>query len=191
MPATPMTTWLASWATNIAPERYTCVMHCFSSGAGPWRKPRLILGFYLSMSGIAAFPKSSELREIFATRPLSTAFWWKLTAPYLAPPPNRGKRNEPCVRRRHRRRRCRGVRVGLRRLRRSRPKRNFEATVLKGGTQWPRADLHHPGLRVVRRCTSHWRALGRLRSRRIPKNTRRRCSMLVERLESEGHHHAY
>ena len=41
---------------------YPCVMHCFSSGAGLARAA-LDLGFYLSMSGIAAFPKSKELRD--------------------------------------------------------------------------------------------------------------------------------
>ncbi len=47
---------------------YGCVMHCFSSGA-PWPGVALDLGFYLSMSGIVAFPKSTELREIFSCRP--------------------------------------------------------------------------------------------------------------------------
>ena len=44
---------------------YGCVMHCFSSGAG-LAQAALDLGFYLSMSGIAAFPRSGELRDIFA-----------------------------------------------------------------------------------------------------------------------------
>ena len=72
---------------------YTCVMHCFSSGAGLARAA-LDLGFYLSMSGIAAFPRSSELRDIFAAAPLDRILV-ETDSPYLAPPPHRGRRNEP------------------------------------------------------------------------------------------------
>jgi len=72
---------------------YTCVMHCFSSGAGLARAA-LDLGFYLSMSGIAAFPKSAALREIFAAAPVDRILV-ETDAPYLAPPPHRGRRNEP------------------------------------------------------------------------------------------------
>lgn len=72
---------------------FTCVMHCFSSGP-PLAEAALDLGFYLSMSGIAAFPKSTVLREIFATAPVDRVLV-ETDAPYLAPPPNRGKRNEP------------------------------------------------------------------------------------------------
>ena len=72
---------------------YACVMHCFSSSAG-LAKAALDLGFYLSMSGIAAFPKSAELREIFAAAPVDRILV-ETDAPYLAPPPYRGKRNEP------------------------------------------------------------------------------------------------
>jgi TatD DNase family protein len=68
---------------------YSCVMHCFSSSA-ELGKAALELGFYLSMSGITAFPKSQELRDIFSEVPLD-----ETDAPYLAPPPKRGKRNEP------------------------------------------------------------------------------------------------
>ncbi len=72
---------------------YTCVMHCFSSSAALARAA-LDLGFYLSMSGIAAFPKSQELRDIFGTAPIDRILV-ETDAPYLAPPPHRGKRNEP------------------------------------------------------------------------------------------------
>ena len=72
---------------------FDCVMHCFSSGAG-LAKAALDLGFYLSMSGIAAFPKSQELRDIFAAAPLDRVLV-ETDSPYLAPPPYRGKRNEP------------------------------------------------------------------------------------------------
>lgn len=72
---------------------YTCVMHCFSSSAA-LAKAALDLGFYLSMSGIAAFPKSQELRDIFASAPVDRILV-ETDSPYLAPPPHRGKRNEP------------------------------------------------------------------------------------------------
>jgi TatD DNase family protein len=72
---------------------YSCVMHCFSSSAALARAA-LDLGFYLSMSGIAAFPKSQELRDIFASAPVERILL-ETDAPYLAPPPYRGSRNEP------------------------------------------------------------------------------------------------
>lgn len=72
---------------------YTCVMHCFSSGRD-LAMAALDLGFYLSMSGIAAFPRSQELREIFADAPVDRILV-ETDSPYLAPPPHRGKRNEP------------------------------------------------------------------------------------------------
>jgi TatD DNase family protein len=68
-------------------------MHCFSSGAGLARAA-LDLGFYLSASGITAFPKSQDLRDIFNEAPLDRLLV-ETDAPYLAPPPFRGKRNEP------------------------------------------------------------------------------------------------
>ena len=46
------------------------------------------------MSGIAAFPKSKELREIFSLVPVERILV-ETDSPYLAPPPYRGKRNEP------------------------------------------------------------------------------------------------
>lgn len=72
---------------------FTCVMHCFSSGRA-LAEAALDLGFYLSVSGIAAFPKSQDLRDIFAAAPVDRILV-ETDAPYLAPPPNRGKRNEP------------------------------------------------------------------------------------------------
>lgn len=72
---------------------YSCVMHCFTSGP-ELARAALDLGFYLSMSGIAAFPRSTELRDIFAAAPHDRILV-ETDAPYLAPPPYRGKRNEP------------------------------------------------------------------------------------------------
>ncbi len=72
---------------------FGCVMHCFSSSA-ELAEVALGLGFYLSASGIAAFPKATELRAIFAAAPVERILV-ETDAPYLAPPPYRGKRNEP------------------------------------------------------------------------------------------------
>ncbi len=68
-------------------------MHCFSSGED-LAQAALDLGFYLSMSGIAAFPKAGDLRAIFAHAPVDRILV-ETDAPYLAPPPHRGRRNEP------------------------------------------------------------------------------------------------
>ena len=72
---------------------YPCVMHCFSSGSA-LAQAALEMGFYLSMSGIATFPKSGELRAIFAAAPMNRILL-ETDSPYLAPMPHRGKRNEP------------------------------------------------------------------------------------------------
>ncbi len=72
---------------------FSAVMHCFTSGPA-LAEAALDLGFYLSMSGIAAFPKSADLRAIFAAAPPERILV-ETDAPYLAPPPHRGQRNEP------------------------------------------------------------------------------------------------
>ena len=68
-------------------------MHCFSSGEA-LAKIAIELGFYLSISGIAAFPKNEELRSLFAGVPKNRILV-ETDSPYLAPPPYRGRRNEP------------------------------------------------------------------------------------------------
>ncbi len=80
-------------AEEMANGAYSCVMHCFSSSP-ELARAALDLGFYLSMSGIAAFPKSQPIRDIFAAAPVERILV-ETDAPYLAPPPFRGKRNEP------------------------------------------------------------------------------------------------
>ncbi|MCB6178683.1 TatD family hydrolase [Rhodobacter sp. Har01] len=80
-------------AEGFARAPYACVMHCYSSGQR-LAEAALEMGFYLSMSGIAAFPKSQDLRDIFARAPLDRILV-ETDSPYLAPPPFRGRRNEP------------------------------------------------------------------------------------------------
>jgi TatD DNase family protein len=72
---------------------FSVLLHCFSSGPDLARAA-LEIGGYLSMSGIAAFPKSTALREIFASAPVERILV-ETDSPYLAPPPHRGRRNEP------------------------------------------------------------------------------------------------
>lgn len=69
------------------------VLHCFSSGR-ELARCGVELGGYVSFSGIAAFKRSDELRAIAAELPRDRILV-ETDAPYLAPPPYRGKRNEP------------------------------------------------------------------------------------------------
>ncbi|MGE6785973.1 TatD family hydrolase [Ensifer adhaerens] len=69
------------------------LLHCFSSGP-ELARIGVALGGYVSFSGILTFPKSEELREIAKTVPHDRMIV-ETDAPYLAPKPFRGKRNEP------------------------------------------------------------------------------------------------
>lgn len=69
------------------------VIHCFSSGRELAEKA-VEFGFYVSLSGILTFKRSEEIRSIVADLPLDRLLV-ETDAPYLAPVPKRGKRNEP------------------------------------------------------------------------------------------------
>ncbi len=69
------------------------VLHCFSSGRA-LAETAVGLGLYVSFSGILTFKKAEELREIACVLPLPQILI-ETDAPYLAPVPKRGKRNEP------------------------------------------------------------------------------------------------
>ena len=69
------------------------VIHCFSTGRALAERA-LAIGFYISLSGIVTFKKAEALRETAAALPLDRLLV-ETDAPYLAPVPNRGKRNEP------------------------------------------------------------------------------------------------
>ena len=69
------------------------VLHCFTGGADLARRG-IALGGYVSFSGILTFKKSDALREIAAALP-DDRILVETDAPYLAPGPWRGKRNEP------------------------------------------------------------------------------------------------
>lgn len=72
---------------------YPCVLHCFTASK-EFALAAMEWGFYISMSGITAFPRSEELREIFRAVPRDRILV-ETDSPYLAPPPHRGRRNEP------------------------------------------------------------------------------------------------
>ena len=69
------------------------VLHCFSSGR-TLAEAALELGFYISLSGIVTFKNAEELRAIVRDVPLERLLV-ETDAPYLAPVPYRGRRNEP------------------------------------------------------------------------------------------------
>jgi TatD DNase family protein len=69
------------------------LIHCFSSSA-KLARTALDLGMMISLSGIVTFKKADELRAIAANVPLDRLLV-ETDAPYLAPMPHRGKRNEP------------------------------------------------------------------------------------------------
>ncbi|MDP2600021.1 MAG: TatD family hydrolase [Deltaproteobacteria bacterium] len=69
------------------------VFHCFG-GTLAEAKEVVDLGFYISISGIVTFKKSQNLAEVVAQMPLDCLLI-ETDAPFLAPVPNRGKRNEP------------------------------------------------------------------------------------------------
>lgn len=69
------------------------IFHCFSGGPEE-AEEALALGFHLSFSGIVTFPKAEQQREAVRRTPLDRLLV-ETDAPYLAPVPLRGKRNEP------------------------------------------------------------------------------------------------
>jgi TatD DNase family protein len=69
------------------------VIHCFTGGEDLARRA-LALGFYLSFSGIVAFPRAETIQAVARSVPRDRLLV-ETDAPFLAPPPHRGRRNEP------------------------------------------------------------------------------------------------
>jgi TatD DNase family protein len=69
------------------------VIHCFTGGHELARRA-LALGFYVSFSGILAFPRAEVIQAVAREVPLDRLLI-ETDSPFLAPPPHRGKRNEP------------------------------------------------------------------------------------------------
>jgi TatD DNase family protein len=75
------------------PTRLGGILHCFS---GDWEHAELAieLGFLISFAGNLTYPKAQPLRDVAARVPLDRLLV-ETDAPFLAPIPNRGQRNEP------------------------------------------------------------------------------------------------
>ena len=69
------------------------VFHCFT-GTPALARVGLELGFYISLAGIITFPKAADLRDTARLVPVDRLLT-ETDSPFLAPVPNRGKRNEP------------------------------------------------------------------------------------------------
>ncbi|WP_413203709.1 TatD family hydrolase [Rhodospirillum sp. A1_3_36] len=74
---------------------FSGLIHCFSSGKEV-ADVAVELGLYVSMSGIVTFPKAQSVRDAIADVPLDRLLV-ETDAPFLAPVPKRGKRNEPAL----------------------------------------------------------------------------------------------
>ncbi len=84
---------LALIEQHWSPAGLPGIMHCFS-GTTAEAERCVELGFYLSFGGIVTFPKALELQQAAKRAPIGRILV-ETDAPYLAPVPNRGKRNEP------------------------------------------------------------------------------------------------
>ena len=80
-------------ADEMADGPVAGLIHCFSTSRA-LAEAALALGFYISLAGIVTFKKAEALREIVKEVPLDRLLV-ETDAPYLAPVPFRGKRNEP------------------------------------------------------------------------------------------------
>jgi TatD DNase family protein len=86
---------LALIEQHWTPHSIAGIMHCFSGGPEEARRA-LDLGFYLSFGGIVTFPKAVAVQEAAKSAPRDRILI-ETDAPYLAPVPKRGKRNEPAL----------------------------------------------------------------------------------------------
>jgi TatD DNase family protein len=89
-----------AWADTLAlitqhfqPSGLPGIMHCFSGNVEDARRS-LDLGFYLSFAGNLTYPKAQQIREVAAFAPADRILI-ETDAPFLAPIPLRGQRNEP------------------------------------------------------------------------------------------------
>ena len=80
-------------ADEMKKGAFTGLIHCFSAGR-KLAEAAIDLGLYISVSGIATFKAASDLRETLVAVPMDRLLV-ETDSPYLAPVPNRGKRNEP------------------------------------------------------------------------------------------------
>ncbi len=78
---------------EMAKGPFKALLHCFTGGPDLARRA-VALGLYVSFSGVITFKKSEALRAIAADVPLDRLLV-ETDAPFLAPEPYRGRRNEP------------------------------------------------------------------------------------------------
>jgi TatD DNase family protein len=78
---------------EMAKAPFTGVVHCYSSSPALGHAA-VEMGMYLGIGGILTFKRSDELRATVRDLPLDRLLL-ETDAPYLAPEPHRGKRNEP------------------------------------------------------------------------------------------------
>ncbi|GGG70966.1 TatD family hydrolase [Edaphobacter dinghuensis] len=86
---------LALIAEHWTPHKLGGIMHCFS-GAVEQAQRSLDAGFYLSFAGNLTYPKAQTIRDAAAAAP-SDRILVETDAPFLAPIPQRGQRNEPAL----------------------------------------------------------------------------------------------
>lgn len=82
-------------AQHWAPAGIGGILHCFT-GNLPHAQKAVELGFYISFAGNITFPKATNIREAAQHLPLERILI-ETDSPFLAPVPNRGKRNEPAL----------------------------------------------------------------------------------------------
>ena len=86
---------LALIAEHWTPHKLPGVMHCFSGDVEHARRS-LDLGFYLSFAGNLTYPKSQGIRDAAVFAPADRILV-ETDAPFLAPVPHRGQRNEAAL----------------------------------------------------------------------------------------------
>lgn len=69
------------------------VIHCYS-GSAPMAVEYAKMGFYIGIGGVVTFPNAKKMVEVVDAVPLEKILI-ETDSPYLAPAPNRGKRNDP------------------------------------------------------------------------------------------------
>ncbi|QNI38098.1 TatD family hydrolase [Edaphobacter albus] len=80
---------------HFLPSGLPAIMHCFSGNVNDARRA-LGLGFYLSFAGNLTYPKAQGIRDAAAFAPADRILV-ETDAPFLAPIPHRGQRNEPAL----------------------------------------------------------------------------------------------
>jgi TatD DNase family protein len=85
----------AHWTLQLRDNIPAGILHCFS-GTIEQAERSLDLGFYLSFAGNLTYPKAASLREVAAFAPADRLLI-ETDAPFLAPIPLRGQRNEPAL----------------------------------------------------------------------------------------------